>query len=404
MTTHFNVLANFDGKLTKKSYFVSDLAMARQSAIADGAMPIFSIKKISQNWLTQQYIGRDYAMLLLRAIVFQVDAGVPAIRAVQAAVESEMDSSRRAQLQGAIDALARGASLSESLYATGLYDLTVKSILAAGEGTGNGNAVKSALDYMEERKSAGKAYAVIFSALAMEMSTAFTLPPSIHGFVVPYLREHAPKTSPEKLDAYFKRLDTLAFNNELWMWFSNLIVAVLCFAVIAWFTNPRAKDWMTHHVLVKLPLVGDWYANDALSRTCKVFSSMLKAGVRIDNAIHTILRSTHNGMAKQFWSKSRDALNIGATHSAAFASTGMLRQDEILVLKAAQGNKHIAQAFLSMSTERTYRQKALGSKIFRASIILMFVYIGITLLIGFHLFGLFNEGMDMSMNALSKGF
>lgn len=403
MTIHFNVFAQFDGKSSERSYFVTDKSMARRAALQDGAQIIYQIKQCHQNWLTQQYIGRDYAMLLLRAIVFQVDAGVPAVKAVQTAIESEDDPNKRSRLQGAIDALVRGASLSDALYATGLYDTTVKSILAASERMGGGSAIVSALEYMENRKAAWKTYGVILSAIGIELSTAFSVPPAIQWYAIPWIRENLPKSSPIELEQYSLQLDSIAFGNMLWMWFSFAMLVTSFVLIGAWLIDSRARDWLTHNLLVKIPLVGIWYTNEALSRSCKVFASMLKAGVRMNDAMQTIIRSTGNAVAKRFWVQAYDVLNTGATHGVAFASSGLLRKDEILVLKSAQGNVQIARAFNSMSNEREWRQKLLSARIFRMSVMLMLLYIGITLLIGFRLFELFNAGLDMSLQTMTKG-
>lgn len=404
MTTHYQVLGNFAGKIAERAYFVTDVPMARRAAIQDGAQTVYRVRRIQQNFLTQQFLGREYAMLLLRAISFQVEAGIPPVKAVQTAIESEADSRKRARLQGAIDALARGASLADALYATGLYDSTVHSILMAGERIGSAGAIVSALEYLEDRKAAWKTYGFVLSALGIELSTALSVPPTIQEYAIPWIRDNLPKASPEELAKYLQQLDIIAFNNLLWMWLSFGMLVIATTMVAAWFASPRFKDWLTFHLLARTPMIGDWYTNDALSRSFKVFSSMLKAGVRMGDAIQTILRSTSNGMARRFWSESRDMLNTGALPGVAFSASGLLRKDETLVLSSARGNDQIAHAFAAMSAERHWRQKVLGARIFRMSILLMLAYIAVTLLIGFRLFGLFNAGLDMSMTSMMKGF
>lgn len=403
MSSHFRVLGKFDGCLAEKAYFVADTQMARRAALQDGAQAVYRIKQINQSWLTQPFMGKDYAMLLLRAISFQVDAGVPAVKAVQTAIESESDPHKRSRLQGAVEALARGASLADALAATGLYDTTIHSILVAGERTGGASAIAAALDHLEDRKTAWKAYGVMLSMLGMELSTALTLPPSIQSYAIPWIRENLPKSNPENLAKYTQQLDTLAFNNLVWMWISFGLLAGIAGMIVAWFANPRYKDWLTQHVLMRTPLIGDWYANDALARSCKVFASMLKAGVQMGDAIQTILKSTSNGVARKFWSAAQTSMAAGVLPGPAFASSGILRKDEVLVLGSVRGGDQIARAFAAMSSERTWRQKILGARIFRMSIVIMMVYIAITLLIGFRLFELFNAGLDMSMNSMTKG-
>lgn len=404
MSLHYRVYADFDGTASEKAFYVSSLPMARSAALQDGARTIYGIKEVKHNWLTQEYIGREYAMLLLRSIVFQIKAGAPPATATRNAIESEEDPSKRARLQGAMDALSRGAHISDALYATGLYDTTVRSILAAGERIGGGNAIASALEYLEGRKAVWKTYGVVVSALFFELSTALSVPPSIQWYAIPWIEGNLPNSSPEKLVEYQSQLATLATNNLIWMWLSGIGMAVAGGLFLLWMFEPRARDWLTQNILTKTPMIGDWYTNDALARSCKVFGSMLKAGVRMDDAIRTILRSSDNMVAIRFWKAASHELSTGSSHGVAFAAAGILRKDELFVLKTAQGNEQIANVFLEIASERDGRQKFLSARIFRTSIILMFVYIGITMLIGFRLFGLFNHGMEMTVNSMTQGF
>lgn len=403
MTAHFQVLGRFHDRTSEKAYFVADVATARRAAYQDGARAVYRIRRIRQNWLAQQFIGGEYGMLLLRAISFQVDAGVPTAKAVQTAIESESDPGKRARLQGAVDALARGASLGDALFATGLYDTTIHSILMSGERIGGAGAIRSALEYLEDRKVAWKTYGIVLSWVGMELSTALSVPPMIDQWAIPYIRSHLPQSSPDELAKYLEQLDVIAFNNLCWMWFSAVLVMAAGAMAFLWFVNPRFKDWLTHHFLVHIPMIGDWYTNDALSRSCKVFATMLKAGVRMSDAIHTIMRSTSNSIAMRFWSRSGAALNTGILPGAAFAASGLLRKDEILVLHSARGNDQFARVFSVMAEERAWRQKVLSARIFRMSLAAMMAYIGVTLLIGFQLFGLFNSGLDMTINSMMKG-
>jgi len=403
MTMHFQVMADYSGKVSEKPYFVTDLPTARRAALQDGASKVFRVRQINQNQLTQQVIGREYAILLLRTISFQVDAGISPVKATYTAIESETDPSKRARLQGAVDALTRGASLADALHTTGLYDTTVHSMMSAGERIGGSAAITAAMEYLDDKKSTWKAYGVAIGMIFMELSTALTLPPSINSLAIPWIRANLPKSSPGELLAYQQQLDSIEFNNLVWMWVSFGACAVVTGMVIAWLVNPKYKAWLTDNVLVRMPLLSDWYTNDALARSSKIFASMLMAGVRINDAMHTIIKTTSNGIARRFWQTASDALKAGSIPGVAFASSGILRADELLVLNAARGNRQIAKSFALISEDRTWRKKKLTSHIFRMSLVFMVAYVVITMLIGFRLFNLFNAGLEMSMNSMTQG-
>jgi type II secretory pathway component PulF len=402
MSNHFQVMALFNNHVSDRTYFVSSQQAARLSASKDGAIAIYRIRHVKQNFFTKQLFGREYAMLLLRAINFQVEAGVSVVDAIQTSVESEPDKSKRSQLQGILDALARGASIADSLCATGLYDETIHSILLAGESTSGVGAIKSAMENLEDRKANWKTFAAVLSALFMELSTALTVPPTIQEYALPWIRKNLPKVSPEQLAIYNGQLDTIEFNNLLWEWISFGACAVVVGLVLAWFAKQSYKEWITNNILARTPLIGEWYANEAIFRSCKIFATMLNSGVQMNDAILTILRSTKNYVALRFWSMSYASLNTGASIGHSFASPGLLRKDEVLVLQSANGNSQIARSFLSISQERVWRQKVLSGRIFRASIMLMVGYVVVTMLIAFRLFGLVNQGLEMSMNSMTS--
>lgn len=306
-------------------------------------------------------------------------------------------------MQPALEALGGGASLGDALYATNFFDSTIKSILMAGERTGSANAVTSALKYIEDKKTASRAYLMVVFASLMELSTSLTIPPTIDDFLIPWLREHMPKATPEQMQMFSSQLDTLEFNNKIWMYFGDGSVFALGVLWAFWFFDAKARDWITNKILIKVPVLSEWYTADALSRSSGIFSSMIEGGVLIGDAMNTLLKTTDNPIAKTFWGSAKLAIERGASTEKAFGASGLLRKDELLVLAACKGNKQIAKAFKSISEERAWRKKILGARLFKLSIIGMFLHIGITLIIGFRLFGIFNAGLDVNMNNMTQG-
>ena len=404
MTSQYQVLGRYGRKVDKRVYFVPDTKTARKYAHQDGADEVYRIQQVKTDWLVSKMKGRgEYALLFLKAVNFQVEAGIPAVEAIKVAIESESDLTRRAKLQGAIDAIARGATLAEAMFATGLYDETIYSILMSGERIGSTSALKYSMSYLEERKTAWKAYTVVLSWLGMEVSSALSIPPTISDFAIPYIRGHLPKGTPEQVADYSHQLDVIQFNNEVWMWLSVVLLSAAAGLAVLWLADPKIKDWIAYRILMKIPLVKDWYANDALARSSKVFSTMLYAGVSMPDAVSTILKSAKNSVAKKFWSVTLQSLNAGVQAGLAFSNAGILRKDEILVLMASRGNQQFAKSFAAIADDRKSRKEVLGSRILKMSLIIMVIYIAITLLIGFKLFGLFSAGMDMSMDAAAQG-
>lgn len=403
MATHYQVFAKFDGIYMERPYFVPDITSARESALQEGASPIYKIKEVKQNWLTQEQFGNKYALLLLRAIKFQVEAGVAPAKAIQTAIEFESNERIRAQLQPALDVLARGGQIADAIYATGLFDTTVRSIISAGEVVNGAEALKAAFEYMEEKRSSLHSTLAAASILSTELFTAVTVPPTIQWEAIPYILEHLPKTDPEKTLEYTMKLHTIGMYNMAWMIFTFAFMLACALAVLGWYSSPHVKAWLTNKVLAYTPLIGEWYQNDAMCRSFKSFSQMVKSGVRLNEAVKTILISTSNPINKKFWGKALTALSAGVTHAQAFGASGILRKDEILVIEAASSLTQLSHSFSAMGEEREWRKKVLGARILKASIFLTVGYILISLLIALGLFDLFNKGLEMTMNSMTQG-
>lgn len=403
MSNHFNVHANFNGIDLERPYFVDDLNTARQSAIEDGAKVIYKIKEIKQTWLTEERFGNKYGLLFLRAIKFQVEAGVPPAKAIQTTIEYEKNPRKRAKLQSTLDVLKRGGNIADAIYATGLFDTTVRSILSVGEVISGTDALKAAFEYLEEKRTSWQATLAVSTILFTELSTALTITPTIQWEAIPWVLEHLPRSDAEKMAEYHQKLEEIGLYNMIWMVisFSTLFIAIC--AWIAWMTAPKAKDWITNNVLVKLPLIGEWYQNEAMSRSSKSFAKMIKSGVRVPEAVKTILISTDNPINKKFWGLSSIALTTGVSNAQAFGTSKILRKDEMLVIQAAKNSTQLADAFYAISEEREWKRKELGTRIFKTSVMLTIAYIVISLLIAIGLFDLFNKGLELTLNSMMNG-
>lgn len=405
MNSHFAVRAMYGEAVITKNYFVTTAAIAREHAFKDGAKYVYRIREVKPSFLDRFFTDEEYAMTMLRSISFQIQAGESPVRAVRFFIESETNAKKRARLQSAQEALYGGDSIANALFATGYFDSTVRSILLAEEMTGTANAIMSAQKYMETAKEGSRAYLYAIRIIVIELASSVAIPPVIESTAIPYIQTHLPKGTPEQLFIYREQLEALRYNNHMWILFGDGIMLLVMLIMIAWFADHRAKLWIIQNLMNRIPVVKDWYISDSLSRTCGIFAEMLQGGVRINNALTTIIRSTTNIVAQEFWSSAQSSLNKGASVEKAFAGGKLLRADEINVIAAAKGSVQLGQVFAKITIEREWRKKILGQKIFNMSVGLMFIHIIITLVVGFRLFTLFSAGFDMSIeNAGAGGF
>lgn len=391
-------------RVTERSYFTASVAAARMAAASEGAVDIFEIKPYRRSWLTQEYLGPTYALQFLQALRFQISAGVPPGRAIQTAVEAEPDAERQARLHSAIDVLDRGGSVADALMATGMYDSTAYALLAAGERIGALQAIGGALTYMEDRKSGWKQLAAIAGLLGIELSTALSVPLTIHNYAIPWVRDHPPKSSAETIASFGERLAHIECINFVWMVASYMTTAVLVAVLAAWFASPRARDWLAARLVGRLPLVSSWMEHDALARSGQMFATLLENGVRAVDAVETLRRSSVNPVVARLWSGIAMAIGGGASIGKALAASGVLRSDEALAASATQGMAQLARAFRSIAENRAWLAKRTATAITEVTVGLTIAYIGVNLLLVTELFKLFNEGLDMSMSGFMQGF
>ena len=402
----YRVRATFSSqrRISERTYFTASVASARSAATQDGARDIYQIRLYRRNWLTQEYLGQAYALQFLQAIRFQISAGVPPGKAIVSAIEADPNPERQVRLHGAIDVLDRGGTIADAMMATGMYDHTAYTLLLAGERIGALQAVTGALGYLEDRKGSWKQLMAIAGLMAVELSTALSVPVTIDRVALPWVRDNLPRTNPEKLADYTQRLDHIAFLNQWWMVISYLGAFALVGLVLAWFAHPKARDWLAHRVVRHIPLVSSWLLHDALARSGAMFATMLENGVRTSDAVDTLRLSSTNPVVQRLWQGIAKAIAGGAGIGQALANSGVLRADEAMAAAATNGVKQLGGAFRAIAQNREWQAKRTAGQIVQATVGLTVVYIGINLALVMELFKLFNEGLDLGMGGITQGF
>jgi type IV pilus assembly protein PilC len=106
-------------------------------------------------------------------------------------------------------------------------------------------------------------------------------------------------------------------------WFAILGVIILAvIGVIALRRSRGGKAWIDSMVL-KLPVLGDLVRTAIIERTCRILSSMLKAGVALPDAMRVTAESANNEVYREGLSHVRDEMMEGQGLAEPLGRTGL---------------------------------------------------------------------------------
>jgi type IV pilus assembly protein PilC len=195
-------------------------------------------------------------------------------------------------------------------------------ILESAELTGNLDAVLNQLaDYIErDTKARSKiTAALIYPAVVAAMSVVTVLVLTV--FVLP------------RFTVFFKSLNAkLPLITRIMMagsafiihwWYVELAVVIfLVGGFIFCRRDPRGRAKMDA-VMLKLPVVGDLTQTAILERTCRILSSMLKAGVDLPRSMAVTAESANNAVYHKALEQVREAMMEGQGLAGPISRTGL---------------------------------------------------------------------------------
>lgn len=389
------------GDLIHREFFVPSVAHARAEALSSGMVAVYGIAVRSENLWNAEYLGRDYRTKLLNALRFQVDAGVPIPRALQAVVEGERKSLRRIRLARALTVLERGGSLADALDAVNLFDEHVIALVRAGEMTGMRQAIRAAIEHEEAKQGTWRQVMAGVSVLSLELSTALTIPWSLHEVGFPLIRDSLKNlTDAAKLQEFAGKLDLIQNLNMAWMVLTyGLTVLLALWAGAFLVSRPiREKTWP---LLRRFPFLGAYLRESAMSQSTKVSAVMLKTGIRLGETVQVMARTVAHGEVRDFWHEI--AANLHNGHGAAQAfHHPLLSATETLAISAHQDAKQLGGILEAIAEERDYQRKRMGKAMMLASIAGMILYMAISMALALWAFQLYDSSASFNLESLQN--
>jgi type IV pilus assembly protein PilC len=273
--------------------------------------------------LTKKKVPRSDVMNFTRQLAVFMKAGIPIMEALEVIVEETQNKILRQIVREVIDSLRAGDTFAAAAanHPEAFPNFYV-GILESAELTGNLDAVLNQLaDYIERDSKARSKItaALIYPAVVAAMSVVTVLVLTV--FVLP------------RFTVFFKSLNAkLPLITRIMMagssfiihwWYAELaVVLVLVGTFVFCRRDPRGRAKLDA-LMLKLPVVGDLTQTAILERTCRILSSMLKAGVDLPRSMAVTAESANNAVYHTALEHVREAMMEGQGLASPIARTGL---------------------------------------------------------------------------------
>ena len=289
---------------------------------------------------------------LLQAMVFSVQSGMSASRALQRALEGDAGSALGPR-QDALNVLRAGGGFGDALRTLGIFDESTLAILESGERTGRMNdSLQAALEHAQKRAAGNKAmigavgwtfFDLIFAVITI-VGLRFQLLPTIAGQKV--------EGGDAAAQVKFERMLALAYwVNDVLIVGTFILLAVTVVCGWGHFSHNEPLRLKVDRFLRKVPGLGAAIEHNAVSASFTVAAAMLKGGVSFLGAADVASRATRFEPIHAFWREAHARVSNGLPVVRALRS-GVIHTSEALLIGAHSTQKQLAQVFASIAEQR----------------------------------------------------
>lgn len=335
-------------------------------------------------------------MQLSRQLAAFVRAGVTLLDALDAIRDDISDKALRTVVAGIADSLRRGDTLSA---AADRYEKVLPpfytGILRTAEVTGRLDEVLDLLaSYLERDLEAKRKLrsALSYPAVILVMSIVTVV--VLTGFVLP------------RFTTFFEAFDAeLPLPTRMLLWVSGffgqwwpVIGAAIGGGVVASVVALRtgggklARD----RLLLRLPVVGDVVRHAVYERFCRLFGSMVKAGVPVAYALEVTAYGTHNGVYQRTLGTMRQALLEGEGIAVPLARSGLFPAGLTQMMRVGESTGTLDDQLDVMArfyaSELEHKLKRLTTLFEPAVIVLMGLIVGfVAIALVSAMYGVYNQ-------------
>ena len=390
--------------LARKTHVYAETSQDARRELLEKGFRVLSVERNLTGPNRLWYTGKDQKLAFLRTLGFQSQAGNSPSAALAHCIETEPDPGFRDELQPALDILNAGGGFTEALRATDTFDEITLTILQAGEAGGSLKRVMSeAIDYMERRrKDMMKIYGPlawfgfeIFQAVSTVVYAKYTFVPDVR------LRGIESKKQ-EEIDAFNFALNTSDAIIDVLFWLAIVVSGLGISAITAAQTPSLRRKLPIGRWLDKVPHVGAYRVNSAISVTFGAAARLIRSGKGISDAVEIVSRSTAVETVRRYWDAVNDRLeNRGDSSQEAFLMPP-LDVHERQHLKGHKNKGDLAKVMTTIADEREAKLDGNIRKGVRLMHIVTYSYIGAVFTVMIWLMMAQNKSMMAGMSSITN--
>jgi type IV pilus assembly protein PilC len=314
-----------DGERVKGVEPAADATAARLALVERDLDPVSVVehRSVWQVEIVRRKVPRKELMHFSRQMAVFLRAGVPILEALEVISEETSNKAFREALVDMQDALRGGATFSAAASAhPEAFPAFYLSILRSAELTGKLDSVLDQLaEYIDRDLEARRKItsALTYPSLVLVMSVITVVVLTV--FVLPKF-----KTFFHNLDAELPLttrmlLAATNFLTDWWFLFAGAGAALVLFGAVA-LRSDKGRE-IADVAIFKLPVLGDLLRNAVLERFCRVFSSMVAAGVPLPDAMAVTAESTNNVFYRRGIAAARQRMIRGEGLAQPLSDTGL---------------------------------------------------------------------------------
>jgi type IV pilus assembly protein PilC len=280
-------------------------------------------KSVLQFEVTKKRVPRKDVMHFSRQLSVFVKAGVPIMEALGVIAEETPDKLLQRALLDMIDRIQAGDTFASAAAAhPEAFPNYFVGMLSSAELTGNLDTVLDQLgDYLErDIEARGKITgALIYPSVVAVMAIGVVV--ILATFVMPRFVTFF-KSFNAQLPLPTRMLLSVSNFVSNW-WFAILgVIVIAVVGIIALRRSHAGKTWIDM-VVLKLPVLGDLVSTAVIERTCRILSSMLRAGVALPDAMRVTAESASNEVYRKGLSTVREEMMEGQGLAEPLGRTGL---------------------------------------------------------------------------------
>ena len=387
-----------DGRTIDGTEVADSIGDVHRALLARHLVPIEVQPKrgLLQYELTKRKVPPRDLMHFSRQLSVFFRAGIPVLQALEV-ISSEMANKVfKLALEDMIERLRGGSTVSAAAALhPEAFPTYYLGILRSAEVTGNLDVVLDQLaEYIErdldtrQKITAALLYPAIVMGLAVVTIGVLTI------FVLPRFQTffddfNAELPLPTRMLVSFSKLSAT---------YGPIVVlgAALTFVGLALFGRTEAGREKRDRILLRVPVLGKLVSQVIVERFCRIFGSMLTAGVSVPEALSVTAQATNNRVFQAGIADAREAMMRGDGLAGPLADTGLFPSSATQMFRVGEDtgtfDKQLATAATYLDRELDYSIKRATSFFEPAVILFIGVVVGfVAVALVSAMYGLYNQ-------------